>query len=311
MSLKPKVALSQDFLFQLAKLPSNVHTKVLKWAVLFQTDPKSPGINYEKIHAARDPNLKSVRIDQDWRGIVFKPESGDVYVLLYVDHHDAAYKWAERRKLAINPVTGAMQVVIVEEVAAVEPANATAAEVNGNKQANLTSAEIYVAPRSHIYTELSDRELMSLGVPQDWLARVRSIQSEAELDGLQSNLPVEAYEGLFLVAAGDTVAQVLGARETRIDKAINTKDFAVALTIPESQSHFVVVDDAYREIASLLERDDGGGSALPYSAIVVVETQDFGPQALKLLRAMVARASNDLFLWVTATSGSIGVIARR
>ena len=81
MSLKPKVALSQDFLFQLAKLPSNVHSKVLKWAVLFQTDPKSPGINYEKIHASRDPNLKSVRIDQDWRGIVFKPESGDVYVL--------------------------------------------------------------------------------------------------------------------------------------------------------------------------------------------------------------------------------------
>ena len=81
MSLKPKVALSQDFLFQLAKLPSNVHSKVLKWAVLFQTDPTSSGINYEKIHAARDPNLKSVRIDQDWRGIVFKPDSSDVYVL--------------------------------------------------------------------------------------------------------------------------------------------------------------------------------------------------------------------------------------
>ena len=120
MSLKPKVALSQDFLLQLSKLPSSVHTKVLKWAVLFQSDPRSPGINYEKIHAARDPNLKSVRIDKDWRGIVFKPESGDVYVLLYVDHHDEAYRWAERRKLAINPVTGAMQVVIVQEV--VEPA---------------------------------------------------------------------------------------------------------------------------------------------------------------------------------------------
>lgn len=498
MSLKPKVALSQDFLFQLAKLPSNIHSKVLKWAVLFQTDPKSPGINYEKIHAARDPNLKSVRIDQDWRGIVFKPESGDVYVLLYVDHHDAAYKWAERRKLAINPVTGAMQVVVVEEIAAVE------VEVRGDKQPTLTIEEASVAPQPPVYAELSDHELMSLGVPQDWLERVRAIQSEAELDGLQSNLPVEAYEGLFLVAAGDTVAQVLGARETRVDRNINTNDFAVALTTPESQSRFVLVDDdeamlaimnaplaqwriflhptqhklagddrsgpvrvlggagtgktvlaihrarwlaenrtpegkkvlfttftknlamdiednlktlcspkvmakmevrnldawvhgfmrsrklehkivydrskdgalqawqaalacktssvdlpdsfynqeleqvilaqgvttrdeyrtvrrtgrgvilsrakrdaiwpvfeeyrgqltsrklkevddAYREIASLLERGDGSGSALPYSAIVVDETQDFGPQALKLLRAMIARAPNDLF----------------
>ena len=52
MSLKPKVALSQDFLLQLPKLPSNVQAKIMKWAFLFQTDPKSPSINYEKIHAA-------------------------------------------------------------------------------------------------------------------------------------------------------------------------------------------------------------------------------------------------------------------
>ena len=241
MSLKPKVALSQDFLFQLAKLPSNVHSKVLKWAVLFQTDPKSPGINYEKIHASRDPNLKSVRIDQDWHGIVFKPESGDVYVLLYVDHHDAAYKWAERRKLAINPVTGAMQVVVVEEViekaaeAAVAIPAATFEPVQG-----VGSALQIAEPQ---YAKLTDRELMSLGVPEDWLARVRLLKSENELDALQASLPVEAYEGLFLVAAGDSVDQVLNARETRVDRTINTNDFAVALETPESQSRFVVVDD--------------------------------------------------------------------
>lgn len=242
MSLKPKVALSQDFLFQLAKLPSNVHSKVLKWAVIFQTDPKSPGINYEKIHAARDPNLKSVRIDQDWRGIVFKPDSGDVYVLLYVDHHDAAYKWAERRRLAINPVTGAMQVVVVEEIVAIEHvpsvSNAASVQVEPNAVGTEQSAQ-----QALIYADMSDRELMSLGVPHEWLARIRSIRSEAELDTFQASLPVEAYEGLFLVAAGDTVGEVLSSRETRVDRAINTDDYAAALATPESQSRFVIVDD--------------------------------------------------------------------
>ena len=242
MSLKPKVALSQDFLFQLAKLPSNVHSKVLKWAVLFQTDPKSPGINYEKIHAARDPNLKSVRIDQDWRGIVFKPESGDVYVLLYVDHHDAAYKWAERRKLAINPVTGAMQVVVIEEVVTTEYIKPEVSDANVEVRPLAADAE-QSQEQTLIYAELSDRELMSLGVPQEWLAKIRAVASEAELDGLQESLPVEAYEGLFLLAAGDTVAQVLSSRETRVDRSINTQDFAAALTTPESQSRFVIVDD--------------------------------------------------------------------
>ena len=116
MSLKPKVALAQDFLAVLAKLPNAVQGKILKWAIRFQSDPTSSGINYENINAARDANLKSVRIDQDWRGIVFKPSQGDVYVLLYVDHHDDAYRWAENRKIAINPVTGAMQIVLTEHV---------------------------------------------------------------------------------------------------------------------------------------------------------------------------------------------------
>ena len=98
MTLKPKVALSQEFLLQLAKLPASVQSKVMKWAVQFQSDPTSPGINYEKINGVRDPNLKSVRLDRNWRGIVFRPYSGDVYVLLYVDHHDDAYRWAEHRK---------------------------------------------------------------------------------------------------------------------------------------------------------------------------------------------------------------------
>ncbi len=236
MSLKPKVALSQDFLFQLAKLPASAQSKVLKWAVKFQADPKSPGINYEKINAARDPNLKSVRIDLDWRGIVFKPDSGDVYVLLHVDHHDPAYRWAERRKIAINPVTGAMQIVFVEEVASPLKVDVIPVTTVASPVAPATSSPL-------LFAGLSDRELMSLGVPQDWIGRIQVVQTEDELDELQASLPVEAYEGLFLLAAGDTLDQVLTSRETRVDRSIDTEDFVTALATAESQSRFVVVED--------------------------------------------------------------------
>lgn len=244
MNLKPKVALAQDFLANLAKLPSAVQGKVLKWALRFQTDPTATGINYEAIHSARDKNLKSVRIDQDWRGIVFKAPGGDVYVLMYVDHHDNAYRWAEGRRIAINPVTGALQVFAVESL--IEPAlaqvrksiaaEATAAQESGNKSTVLR----VLAP---IFEAISDQDLLSLGTPLELLAQVRSIRSETELDALQSYLPVEAYEGLFLVAAGDTVSQVLMGRETRIDISVNMQDFAAALETAESQSRFVVVAD--------------------------------------------------------------------
>ena len=241
MNFKPKVALAQDFLKNLGNLSSSVQSKVLKWALRFQSDPTANGINYEPIKGARDKNLKSVRIDQDWRGIVFKPPAGDVYVLMYVDHHDAAYKWAERRRVAINPSTGALQVFAVENV--IETPTEKSYAVVNQSDTEKKSQQQTAPPEGALYAKLLDQELLSIGTPEELLPQVRSIHSESELDALQNFLPVEAYEGLFLIAAGDSVSQVLASRETRVDKPVDTKDFATAIETAESQSRFVVVAD--------------------------------------------------------------------
>ena len=238
MSLRPKVALSQDFLLNLSKLPAGIQTKVMRWAVKFQADPASPGINYEKIHAAADAAMRSVRIEGDWRGIVFKPDHGDVYVLLHVNKHDEAYRWAERRKLIINPVTGAMQMVFVEEQVSASSASADVPEFLGADASTPSASE-----NQAFAAAATDKELMGLGVPPEMIARVRELGTEAELDALQSLLPVEAYEGLFLLAAGDTAGQILSDRETRVDRSVDTTDYAAAIDTPESRSRFVVVDD--------------------------------------------------------------------
>ncbi|MFH1872614.1 MAG: UvrD-helicase domain-containing protein [Pseudomonadota bacterium] len=251
MSFTPKVALAQDFLANLGTLTSAVQGKILKWALRFQSDPTSNGINYEPINGARDKNLKSVRIDQDWRGIVFKPPAGDVYVLMYVDRHDAAYHWAEGRRIAVNPATGALQVYAVESM--VEPVleHARATETQSSAAPSSTLAAESVKAAAPLFSTLSDQDLLGVGTPEELLAQVRSIQSEAELDALQSYLPVEAYEGLFLIAAGDSVSDVLMSRETRIDKLVDTEDFAAAIETAESQSRFVVVADEETMVAML------------------------------------------------------------
>jgi len=243
MSFKPKVALAQDFLVNLATLSAVVQGKVLKWALRFQSDPAANGINYEPINGARDKNLKSVRIDQDWRGIVFKPPAGDVYVLMYVDHHDAAYRWAEGRRVAVNPTTGALQVFAVESL--VEPAleqvrNAAAQPETYQQSAPASKVQLNADP---LFSTLTDQELLSIGTPVELINQVRSIHSDIELDALQNFLPVEAYEGLFLIAAGDSVSEVLVSRETRVDRPVDTEDFAAAIETAESQSRFVVVAD--------------------------------------------------------------------
>lgn len=239
MNAAPRVALSQDFLLKLARLPSAVHGRVFKWALKFQQDPTANGINYETIKGARDPNLRSVRIDQDWRGIVCKPERGDLYLLLHVDKHDAAYRWAESRKIAVNPATGALQIMMLEEVTEQAPTAPTQSPVAPSSV--VAKSPPPAAAAKSLFEGIGDAELTQLGVPPELIPRVRKVADESSLDALQPALPVEAYEGLFLLAAGDSVSQILAQRETRVDRAIDTSDFAAALETPESQSRFVVV----------------------------------------------------------------------
>ena len=60
----------------------------------FRTNPNSPGINYEKIDEGIDKNICSVRIDDAYRAIVVRCPDTNVFMLLWVDHHDEAYAWA-------------------------------------------------------------------------------------------------------------------------------------------------------------------------------------------------------------------------
>lgn len=238
MTITPRVAISQEFLLELGKQPSSVHARVVKWMLKFQQNPTATGINYEAIKGARDRNLRSVRIDQDWRGILFKPDRGDLFILLHLGHHDEAYRWAENRRLSINPATGALQVVVLDSVEA-------ATTKTDARPANVDQS----APP--LFAGITDEQLVRLGTPVELLPMVRGIHDEADLDDAQKLLPVEAYEALFLLMAGDGVDAILSERQTRVDRRVDTTNFAAALEEPESQSRFVVVTDD-RELAAIL-----------------------------------------------------------
>ncbi|MDR2712688.1 MAG: hypothetical protein LBB91_06190, partial [Clostridiales bacterium] len=60
---KATVAISADFLTAFAALPRKVQGKVTDFINKFRNNPQASGINYEKIHAALDNKICSVRID--------------------------------------------------------------------------------------------------------------------------------------------------------------------------------------------------------------------------------------------------------
>ncbi|MCP4282977.1 MAG: hypothetical protein GY792_00775, partial [Gammaproteobacteria bacterium] len=221
-----KIIVSNDVIKRMTRLPNVLQSKALEFMLKFQTDPRSPGINYERINAARDKNLRSVRIDKAYRGIIFQAPRKNVFIWLHIDKHDDAYDWAVRHKMSINPVNGALTLT-----------NLTFVEETVERAA--TPAPIQPTP---VFEKLSGRDLMALGVSEDMLPAVRTLRSEGDLDALQQELPVEAYEGLFLFLAGDTLSSILASRETRVDREIDTEDYATAVERDESRSRFYVVE---------------------------------------------------------------------
>ena len=231
MAVKPKMAMSSDFLDAFARLPRPQQRGVRTLISRFNANSMASGLNYERIQTARDPAMRSLRIDQGYRAIVLKPEQGDVHMLLWADKHDAAYTWAARRECRINAETGALQVYEPGPEPPVGAAAATPFEPSADEAAQPSA-----------FRQLRDRELARLGVPSAMLAEVRAVRNDAELDGMQPRLPLEAYEALFLFMAGESYEQLVLERETPREP-VDTGDFAKALARDDSRGRFVVVED--------------------------------------------------------------------
>src|SRR4028119_1591583 len=111
-----RLAISDEFFDAYSRLPRNAQGKVSEFINRFRQDPTRPGLNYESIQDSRDKHMKSVRVDQAHRAIVLKPDSGNVYILLWIAKHDDAYTWARRKVCRVNEVSGALQIIDVEDV---------------------------------------------------------------------------------------------------------------------------------------------------------------------------------------------------
>lgn len=227
MNMNSQVAFSDGFFEAQKKLPSNILSKVNQTILKLMTSPDQSGLNVEKLKMCKDDSFHSARVDQAYR-IIFSAQ-GNVMLLLWVDHHDDAYKWAMTHKCTINAESGAIQLYKTElseeqaPVSDVAPADPNA----------------FLPP---LFDALKDKQLMKLGVPKDHLEVVRGIKTEADLDRLQGYLPDEAYEGLYFFHAGESYESIIAERAVSEDDQFSTSDFMAALARLQTKAKFSVVD---------------------------------------------------------------------
>ncbi len=188
--------IADTFTDSLARLTGDEQKSVKTTAFDLQLNPSSPGMNFHRIEKVRDRNFWSVRVGSDIRLIVHKSDAS--LLLCYVDHHDKAYDWAERRKLETHPKTGAAQLVEIRETVQeiIIPVYVQAELVLAPKLA--TEPVRVLKP---LFTDRTDDELLGYGVPAEWLTDVKQA-TEDTLLALADHLPAEAAEALLELATG-------------------------------------------------------------------------------------------------------------
>ncbi len=177
--------IADTFYDALDKLHPQEQKAVKQSAFDFQMDPSLPGFSMHRVDRARDPNFWTARVNRDIRMVIHKT-AGDT-LLAWVGHHDAAYRWAESRRIENHPRTGAVQIVEARE---------TVEDVVVQRIVQ----EAVRLPR--LFAEETDDTLLSWGVPEDWLETVRDATEDTVVD-IAVRLPSEAADAIMSAATGE------------------------------------------------------------------------------------------------------------
>ena len=179
--------IADTFTDSLSRLTGEEQKAVKTTAFDLQLNPANPGMSFHRLDKTRDKNFWSVRVSADIRLIVHKSERD--LLLCYVGHHDKAYDWAQRRRLETHPKTGAAQFVEIRE---------TIQEILVPTYVEVSKPAAVKPP---LFEGMSDDDILTYGVPPEWLPDVRQVDEDSLLL-LVERLPGEAAEALLELATG-------------------------------------------------------------------------------------------------------------
>jgi superfamily I DNA/RNA helicase len=178
--------IADTFTDSLARLTGEEQKAAKTAAFDMQLNPAHPSLQFHKLDKAKDPNFCSIRVSRDLRIIVHR--TGTSLLLCYVNHHDEAYQWAERRRLETHPKTGAAQLVEVRE---------RIQEIAVPKYVETVQHK----PKERVFHNISEGALLSYGVPPEWVSDVLEASEDGLLE-IAGHLPAEAAEALLNLATG-------------------------------------------------------------------------------------------------------------
>ncbi|GAA0447709.1 DNA helicase [Paractinoplanes deccanensis] len=202
-----ELAIDRGFLPAYAKLQRPVQHAVLAAIEKFAAHTHA-GLHLEKLAGARDPNVRTIRIDQFYRGVVLAL-GRQRYALLNVLPHDDANAFATSRRFTVNQAIGVLE---VRDQAGIEEfTHATPPPATGT-----------------LFDQISTADLKRLGVDGDLMPLLRLISTDKQLESLAALLPQAQFDVLSGLASGMSAQDVWAEMAERIVSNADPDDLLTA-----------------------------------------------------------------------------------
>lgn len=271
-------------------LDGSLSKRVYDMLAKLRADDTTVGAHVEPIKNAVDPRIRSVRVNDKFRALLFRIGGGEQIHYVYVGTfpHDDAYARAATQRLTVNPVNGVLTLVreqdpaIDARIAAANKRKAEIAEAQAKAaEAELAAGEAEVATsgegvatgkapaappspapqfaQSGIDAAVLDRQLGITGAVVD---RALAAESLNHLEAVLSGAAPWERDALLGLAMGYSIEDVraeLGlstapaSTSSDHDEELTEKKFLEAVKLPASSMQFIYLGDSEDADAAMRE----------------------------------------------------------
>jgi hypothetical protein len=227
--MKRCIHIAETFYDFVSDLRNPIEIKQVQKSIrLIKDDPGHPSLRRHKLDRIKANDIVSYSVNQDIRIISFEPGKDEAF-LLYVNHHDVAYNWAQTKKISKDALTGILRLVPInrEDIPVgpeVEAAEKEPALENKHYQDLLLARK---PAETYLFDSFDNKGLMQEGIPQEYIECCRRIRDDQDVMTVLDHLPTAVGEAIFSLSAqllpnyGDDPAPTEDAATNSVTQVLN------------------------------------------------------------------------------------------
>lgn len=204
-------------------LDGSLKGRVMDFIMKLQRDPDATGLDLKMPQAVRDRRVRTARVTDTFRAVLFELPDRRGYLVAAVKPHDAAYEYASRVEVGVNEATGALEIL---DRAAIADAVGKAVAATARQAKSVLAG-------------VGAKDLCRLGIASDVADQLVQITNEDRLLEVADHLPRVQGEAVLDLAAGRSVEEVWAdLAEAEATPDADPEDLAAALERSVSRLSF-------------------------------------------------------------------------